>query len=52
LRVLVARALELTQLKAENVALRQELGQRYAPDRIVAESKKTREVLELVRGTR
>jgi DNA-binding NtrC family response regulator len=49
LRALVARALELTELKAENQTLRKAVGEKYAPESIIAESKKSQEVLELIR---
>jgi DNA-binding NtrC family response regulator len=49
LRSLVARALEMTRLERENRYLRQELGSRYAPEAMVAESARSRELLELVR---
>ncbi|MFN8642888.1 MAG: sigma-54 dependent transcriptional regulator [Candidatus Binatia bacterium] len=49
LRALVRRALDLTRLASENRWLRQELGQRYAPDTVVAESPRSRELLELIR---
>ena len=49
LRALVTRALELTRLASENRWLRQELGHRYAPDTMVAESPRSRELLELIR---
>jgi DNA-binding NtrC family response regulator len=49
LRTLVGRALRLTQLARENRYLRQEVGGRYAPDAVVAESPKSREMLSLVR---
>jgi len=49
LRALVGRALDLTQLRSENRWLRKELGSRYAPDAIVAESPRSRELLELIR---
>ena len=47
LRSLVLRALELSQLKRENRALRRELGQQGAPE-LVAASEPMRELLELV----
>jgi len=49
LRATVARALELTRLARENRWLRQEVGSRYAPDAVVAESPRSRELLALVR---
>ncbi len=49
LRALVARALDLTRLASENRWLRQELGNRYAPDTMVAESPRSRELLALIR---
>jgi DNA-binding NtrC family response regulator len=49
LRALVARALELARLERENRYLRQELGERYGPEAVVAESAASRAVLELVR---
>ena len=49
LRAVVARALELHRLERENRWLRQELGSRYSPENVVAESAKSRELLELVR---
>ena len=49
LRTLVGRALRLNQLSRENRYLRQEVAGRYAPDTIVAESPKSRELLSLVR---
>jgi DNA-binding NtrC family response regulator len=49
LRALVARALELARLERENRYLRQELGARYGPETVVAESAASRAVLELVR---
>jgi DNA-binding NtrC family response regulator len=49
LRALVARALELARLERENRYLRQELGARYGPDAVVAESAPSRALLELVR---
>jgi DNA-binding NtrC family response regulator len=49
LRALVARALELGRLERENRWLRQEVATRYAPDTVVAESPRSRELLELVR---
>ena len=49
LRALVRRALDLTRLARENRWLRAELGQRYAPDRMVAESPRSRELMDLIR---
>lgn len=49
LRALVGRALELRRLNRENLYLRQQLGERYAPDQIVAASPKMRELFELVK---
>jgi DNA-binding NtrC family response regulator len=49
LRACVARALELSRLERENRYLRQEVASRYAPAAVVAESPRSRELLELVR---
>src|SRR5258707_3368718 len=49
LRATVARALEITRLERENRYLRQEIGARYSPETIIAESPRSREVLELLR---
>jgi len=49
LRAVVGRALEMTRLQRENRYLRQEVASRYSPDSIVAESARSRELLELVR---
>lgn len=49
LRALVARALEMTRLERENRYLRQEVASRYAPDAMVAESLRSKELLDLVR---
>jgi len=49
LRAVVGRALELTRLARENRWLRQEVASRYAPETIVAESRRSRELLDLVR---
>jgi DNA-binding NtrC family response regulator len=49
LRAVVARALELTRLERENRYLRQEVAGRYAPAEVVAESSRSRELLDLVR---
>jgi DNA-binding NtrC family response regulator len=49
LRALVARALALTRLERENRYLRQEVASRYAPDVMVAESPRSKELLDLVR---
>ena len=48
LKLLVAKALEKTQLVDENVYLRGELERRYAFDRIVGRSPRMRAVFELV----
>jgi DNA-binding NtrC family response regulator len=45
----VARALELTRLERENRYLRQEVRSRYALEDMVAESPKSRELMDLVR---
>jgi DNA-binding NtrC family response regulator len=49
LRALVMRALDMTRLERENRYLRQEVSSRYAPGAIVAESKRSQELLALVR---
>jgi len=49
LRATITRALEMTRLERENRYLRQEIGVRYSPDTIIAESARSREVLDLVR---
>jgi two-component system NtrC family response regulator len=49
LRACVARALDLARLARENRYLRQEVSSRYAPETIVAESPRSRELLDLVR---
>jgi DNA-binding NtrC family response regulator len=49
LRACVARALDLSRLERENRYLRQEVAGRYAPASVVAESPRSRELLELVR---
>jgi DNA-binding NtrC family response regulator len=49
LRAAVARALEVTRLSRENRWLRQEVASRYAPGAVVAESARSRELLDLVR---
>ncbi len=49
LRTAVARALELRRLERENRWLRQEVGARYAPDAVVAESARSKDALALVR---
>jgi len=49
LRACVARALDLSRLERENRYLRQEVASRYAPDAVVAESARSRELLALVR---
>ncbi|MDX2168071.1 MAG: sigma-54 dependent transcriptional regulator, partial [Deltaproteobacteria bacterium] len=48
LRALVGRALALTRLERENRWLRQEVGHRYAPQEVVAESPASRALLELI----
>jgi DNA-binding NtrC family response regulator len=48
LRAVVARALALERLERENRWLRQEVGSRYAPDAVVAESARSRDLLALV----
>jgi DNA-binding NtrC family response regulator len=48
LRAVVGRALELRRLQRENRWLRQEVGARYAPDAMVAESAKSKELLALL----
>jgi DNA-binding NtrC family response regulator len=45
----VTRALEVARLHRENRYLRQEVARRYAPESVVAESPKSRELLELIR---
>ncbi len=49
LRTIVGRALALRRLERENHYLRQEVENRYTPDTVVAESARSREVLDLVR---
>jgi DNA-binding NtrC family response regulator len=49
LRAVVTRALERNRLERENRYLRQELASRYSPEEVVAESPRSRAVLELVR---
>ncbi|HKA29681.1 MAG TPA: sigma-54 dependent transcriptional regulator [Candidatus Binatia bacterium] len=49
LRAAVSRALELGRLERENRWLRQEVTSRYAPESLVAESPRSREVLAMVR---
>jgi DNA-binding NtrC family response regulator len=49
LRAIVARALDLTRLERENRYLRQEVASRYAPAAMVAESSRSKDVLDLVR---
>jgi DNA-binding NtrC family response regulator len=49
LKALVRRALEVTRLARENRYLRAELGSRYAPGAIVAESQAMQDVLDVVR---
>lgn len=49
LRALVARAVDLVRLARENRYLRQEVGRRYSPEAMVAESPASRELMELVR---
>jgi DNA-binding NtrC family response regulator len=49
LRAVVTRALDMTRLERENRYLRQEVSSRYAPEAIVAESKRSQELLALVR---
>lgn len=49
LRAIVARALEIERLERENRYLRQEVDSRYAPGTIVAESERSRVLLDLVR---
>jgi DNA-binding NtrC family response regulator len=49
IRALVARALELNRLERENKHLRGEVSARYGPDSIVAESERSRAVMDLVR---
>ncbi len=49
LRAAVARALERTRLERENRYLRQEVGGRYAPSTVIAESPRSQALLDLVR---
>ena len=49
LRAAVSRALELARLARENRYLRQEVGNRYAPEAMIAESPRAQELLALVR---
>jgi DNA-binding NtrC family response regulator len=49
LRSTIGRALEMTRLQRENRYLRQEVATRFSADSIIAESARSREVLELVR---
>ena len=49
LRACVGRALELDRLERENRWLRAEVASRYAPESVVAESARSRELLALVR---
>jgi DNA-binding NtrC family response regulator len=49
LRACVARALDLRRLERENRWLRQEVSSRYAPEAVIAESARSRELLALVR---
>ena len=49
LRATARRAIEARRLERENRWLRQEVASRYAPESIIAESPKSRELLELVR---
>jgi DNA-binding NtrC family response regulator len=49
LRATVARAIDMKRLERENLYLKQAVETRYSPDTIVAESPKSREVLEMVR---
>jgi two-component system NtrC family response regulator len=49
LRATVGRALEMTQLRRENSYLRQIATGRYSPDQIIAESPRSRELIDLVR---
>jgi DNA-binding NtrC family response regulator len=49
LRAVVARAFEMTRLARENRYLRQEVASRYAPEAMVAESARTKELLALLR---
>ena len=49
LRAVVARALDMTRLERENRYLRQEVASRYAPEAMVAESNRSKELLALLR---
>jgi DNA-binding NtrC family response regulator len=49
LRAVVARALDMTRLERENRYLRQEVASRYAPESMVAESARSKELLLLLR---
>ena len=49
LRAVVARALDMTRLERENRYLRQEVASRYAPEAMVAESSRSKELLALLR---
>ena len=49
LRAVVARALDMTRLERENRYLRQEVASRYAPESMVAESSRSKELLGLLR---
>ena len=49
LRAVVARALDMTRLERENRYLRQEVASRYAPEAMVAESDRSKELLVLLR---
>jgi DNA-binding NtrC family response regulator len=49
LRAVVARALDMTRLERENRYLRQEVASRYAPEAMVAESARSKELLTLLR---
>ncbi len=48
LRAIVARALEMRRLRQENENLRREVGRRYGPDSIVAESDQMKDLLDLL----
>ena len=49
LRATVGRALEMAQLRRENTYLRQATTSRYSPSAIIAESPRSRELIDLVR---
>src|SRR5215831_20098822 len=49
LRATVGRALEMAQLRRENTYLRQATTARYSPNAIIAESPRSRELIDLVR---